>query len=280
MSTKKGLGKGLSALIPELEVGPSDRPTEVAVTAIEPNPGQPRREMDTRALEELSQSMREHGVLQPLLVRRQGAGYQIVAGERRWRAAQRAGIERVPVVVREIDDRRVLEIALVENLQREDLNPLDEALAFQGLAELEPSQERVAEKVGKSRPYVTNALRLLQLEKEAQALVRDGSLSAGHARTLLPLSGPLQSSLAKEVVAEGLTVRQTERLVKQRMAGRKAKPTRSHTFSHWEDRLSRRLGAKAQILGTERKGKIVINYSGSGDLSRILEALGTTDSTG
>lgn len=275
MSGKKGLGKGLSALIPELEVGPRDRPTEVAISAIRPNPDQPRRGMDTAGLEDLASSIREHGVIQPLIVRRDGSGpgYQIVAGERRWRAAQRAGLDKVPVVVREIDDRRLLEIALVENLQREDLNPLDEALALQELLKLQDSQEAVGRTVGKSRPYVANAVRLLQLEPGVQDLVRKGTLSAGHGRTLLALEGMDQVTAAREVVASGLTVRQTEALVKRRLGRKGGAPARPGAFAAWEGRLQESLRANVRIVGSIRRGRIVIPYAGEEDLRRLLESL-------
>lgn len=274
MSGKRGLGKGLGALIPEVEVGAWERPQEIDVAAIRPNPVQPRREIRPEALEELSASIREHGVIQPLVLRRHEAGYQIIAGERRWRAAQQAGLETVPAVVREIDENRLLEIALVENVQREDLNALDEALALRELLELEASQEAVARKVGKSRPYVANAVRLLQLEGEVQELVRAGKLSAGHGRALLALTGQSQVSVAREVVRVGLTVRDTERLVKARL---RAKPPRREIrpqiLGAFESRLTDRLATRVRITGSERRGRIVIEYHDRDDLGRLVERL-------
>lgn len=268
---KKGLGKGLAALIPEAEVVPGEKGTEVAVSAIEPNPNQPRQQVDPQSLAELASSIKEHGVIQPLVVRRHGTKYQIIAGERRWRAAQQAGLERVPVVVREIDDGRLLEIALVENLQREDLNPLDEALALQELLKLEDSQDAVARKVGKSRPYVANAVRLLQLHPDVQADVKAARLSAGHARALLALGSRQQTAAAREVIRRHLTVRQTESLVQRSGAREKQrKGSGSAAFHAWESRLQEALGAKVQITGSSRRGQVVITFSGEDELERII----------
>ena len=276
-SAKRGLGKGLAALIPETEVSPGEQATEVAVSAIEPNPGQPRRQVDPTSLSELAESIREHGIIQPLVVRRNGPKYQIVAGERRWRAAQQVGLNRVPVVMREIDDRRLTEIALVENLQREDLNPLDEALALQELLRLDDSQETVAHKVGKSRPYVANSIRLLQLHPEVQAEVRSGRLSAGHARALLGLGERQQPAAAHEVLRRHLTVRQTESLVR-RLGSRAREPARSRSpFEEWEGRLQEVLEARVQITGSARRGQVVITFSGEDELERIVGRLVDSD---
>lgn len=276
-SAKRGLGKGLAALIPETEISPGEQATEVAVSAIEPNPDQPRRQVDPTSLSELAESIREHGIIQPLIVRRHGPKYQIIAGERRWRAAQQVGLKRVPVVMRDIDDRRLTEIALVENLQREDLNPVDEALALQELLKLDDSQETVARKVGKSRPYVANSVRLLQLHPDVRAEVKSGRLSAGHARALLGLAERQQPAAAHEVLRRHLTVRQTESLVR-RLGLRPGETVRSRSaFEEWESRLREVLEAKVQITGSARRGQVVITFSGEDELERIIGRLIDSD---
>jgi ParB family chromosome partitioning protein len=267
---RRGLGKGLGALIPELEVRAQERVQEAAIVAITPNPYQPRRHFDAERLEELVASIRKHGVLQPLIVRRVGEGYQLVAGERRLRAAEAAGLQTVPVVVREIAEERLLEIALVENLQREDLDPLEEARALQALVERGHSQEEVAALVGKSRPAVANAVRLLQLPEAVQALVASRALSAGHARALVGLPAAEAEALARRAVAEDLRVRDVERLAQQRRPVVRRERVR---YPQWEERLQERYGARARITGSAERGRIVLEYRGEGQLERLLEAL-------
>src|SRR6478672_12219889 len=224
---KKGLGRGLSALIPSAELKTESRaeqtPLEIAVERITPSPFQPRRTFDEAKIEELASSIRNQGIIQPLVVRRNGDGYELIAGERRWRAAMRAGLTHVPIVVRDASDQEALQLALVENLQREDLNPIEEANGYRRLQEeFHWSQEEMAEKVAKSRPAITNSLRLLSLPVEVQQEVLGGNLPAGQARALLGLhTEALMISACREVIAKGLSTRETEKLVRHLVAGRK-----------------------------------------------------------
>lgn len=278
---KGGLGKGLEALFAD------NTTADVAVTAlkiteIEPNQDQPRREFSPEALSELAESIREHGVLQPLVVRpRPNGRYQIVAGERRWRASRLAGLDEVPVVVRELNDTETLEIALVENLIREDLNPIEEALGYRSLIDgFGLTQEEVARRVGRSRPAVANALRLLSLPEEAAGLLKDGVLSAGHARALLPLEKDEAAALARRVAAEGLSVRETERLSKALAAkasgGGKPPPktARSGYCREMELALAERLGRRVKITETAAgKGEITVEFYSLEELRSLGERL-------
>ena len=211
----RGLGKGLGALIPQLEEDELKKTQELPISQIKVNPYQPRKEFDEASLQELADSIREHGIIQPLLVRSYKDHYQLIAGERRWRAAQIVGLKFVPVVIRDYNDQQMMEIALVENLQREDLNPLEEAEAYNKLIqEFGLTQEEVAQKVGKSRPAVANTLRLLQLPEEIKQLVAKNVISMGHARTILSLTDQeLQHKVCKEIIEKNLSVRETEELV-------------------------------------------------------------------
>lgn len=215
--SKRGLGKGLGALLPGSDDNQRDAAQQIAIDRIQPNPEQPRQVFDEDKLEELAASIREHGVVQPILVRPAGAGYEIVAGERRWRAAQLAGLRAVPAVVRDLTGSQVMEIALIENLQREDLNPLEEARAYRRLLdEFGLSQEQLAKRLGKSRPQISNTLRLLQLQPEVQELVERGELTMGHAKAVLALDSPEeQVGVARNVVAQKLSVRDTEEAVRR-----------------------------------------------------------------
>ena len=279
---KKGLGRGLEALIPDM--GRQEAPVvEVPIDRIVPSSFQPRRQFDDEGMRELVESVREHGVLQPVVLRKKGERLELVAGERRWRAAKEAGLGTVPAVVRDVTDREAMEIALVENLQREDLNPLEEAEAFERLGrEFGLTQEEIARRVGKSRPHIANVMRLLHLEKVVQELVRSGRLSMGHARALLGLQGKLQERIAEMVVARGLSVRQTEELVRKAGAGatgRKAKGTRSGERAaaevlEIEGRLRLALGTRVRIVGDGARGRIEISYFSRDDLERIVEAIG------
>lgn len=264
----RGLGRGLGALIPETTASPKDRVVEVAVSALEANPFQPRRVFDDQALQDLAASLRVHGVLQPLIVRTVPSGYQIVAGERRWRAAQVAGLSTVPAIVRPIEDARLREIALVENLQRSDLNAIEEAEAMRALMEDHHwGHEEVAAAVGRSRPAVTNALRLLDLPVSVQRLVEDGSLSAGHARALVA-RGAAAEALAQQVVAKGLSVRETEALAKRQNEGtRRNAPVR---MSSLESKIMERLGTPVRIHHGRQGGRIEIRYTDDGELERLL----------
>ena len=285
MAMRKGLGKGLGALIGDYNEQP-DAPSEGAVTLplqkIEPNPLQPRKTFNPEELDSLADSIRMHGIIQPLTVRRLPSGfYQIIAGERRWRAARLAGLTDVPVVVIEADDKKAMELALIENLQRSDLNPIEEALGYQELmGTYEMTQEQAAARVGKSRPAVANALRLLSLSPAVLELVKDGSLSAGHARALLPVKDEAQQlSIAQKVMALGLSVRQTEQLVKKLTAGKKEKPSPAGLIVDYAQEAARdlgnTLGRGCRIVSGKKKGRIELEYYGVDDLNELLEALHT-----
>jgi len=284
---RKALGKGLGALLPTRPplAPPSpavheDRGLTVPVDAIDPNPLQPRRLFQSERLMELAQSIRTHGMVQPLVVRRVGDRFQIVAGERRWRAAKLAEIQQVPIVVREIPDERLLEISLIENIQREDLNPMETAHAFHRLTEeLHLSPEQIGESTGKDRSTIVNFLRLLQLPEDLQQLVAERRLSAGHARCLLPLpTVALQREVAEKAVAQGWSVRQTERTTQKMMADRQPK----HVDEVQVDpnvkaaiqEMQRVLGTRVRIMEKPRKGgKIEIEYYSQEDLDRIYDVI-------
>ncbi|HEY5411462.1 MAG TPA: ParB/RepB/Spo0J family partition protein [Caulobacteraceae bacterium] len=278
---RRGLGRGLSALMGEAEAVASapgaGGPREIPIELIARNPDQPRTDFAEAELEELAQSIRQRGVLQPILLRPypgKAGEYQIVAGERRWRAAQRAGLGVLPAVVRELDDRQTLELALIENLQREDLNALEEATAFASLMTLSGgTQEDVAQAIGKSRSHVANTLRLLQLPGEVQALVRTGSLTAGHARTLIGAAEPL--ALAGEIIERGLSVRGAEALARKAAASGAARPARrksTDTLALERD-LSERLGLPVQITDKDGKGEIRIRYADLEQLDDLCRRL-------
>jgi ParB family transcriptional regulator, chromosome partitioning protein len=277
-----GLGRGLSALIPgAAEEGGL---VEVPVGAIAPNPRQPRESFEEEALGALAASIREVGVLQPIVVRRRERGYELVAGERRLRAARLAGLATVPAVIRETDDSESLREALIENIHRQDLAPLEMAAAFQELQDdLGVSQEELAERLGYSRPHVANTIRLLQLPAEVQRLVAEGGLSAGHARALLALEDPeAQRTLGLRIAAEDLSVRQVEDLVKAYREGRPARagPKRAAPkdvrLLQAEEVLTDRLSTRVQIQVGRRKGKIVIEFASKKDLERIVSLIGSS----
>ncbi len=281
----KGLGKGLGALLGDFDA-PAQAPgsvRQVSIQRVEPNPAQPRARFDGEALQALADSIAVHGVIQPLSVRElPGEYYQIIAGERRWRAARMAGLSEVPVLVIEADDRKAMELALIENLQREDLNPVEEAKGYRVLQEEHGlSQEEISAQVGKSRPAVANSLRLLQLCPEVLALVESGELSAGHARAIVSLSGAkTQLSCAQKVLALRLSVRQTEALCKKlgkAPAGEPA-PAVLPAVDYYDEcarDLSRTLGRRAKIVAGKRKGRVELEYYGLDDLQRLLDALET-----
>jgi ParB family transcriptional regulator, chromosome partitioning protein len=288
---KTGLGKGLSALIPvappqSVQSTTSDDPkTEVNIDTISPSPFQPRRAFDEIKLEELATSIRNQGIIQPLVVRPKGERFELIAGERRWRAAMKAGLSRVPVVVREASDHDALQLALIENLQREDLNPIEEATGYRRLQEeFTWSQEEVAEKVGKSRPAVTNALRLLSLPSEVQQEVASGNLPAGQARALLGLQSEAVIMTAyREVIARALSTRETEKLVRNLKLGRRRRresPAVDPDLRSLVEELQRALGTKIRVLPKARsnKGKIEIEYYSLPDLERIIGTITTRSS--
>ena len=282
MKKQSGLGRGLGALLddPNLDfTQQSGGVRAVPLHRVEPNPHQPRKEFEPEALQALADSIAAHGLIQPLTVRETGSGYyQIIAGERRWRAARMAGLEEVPVLVVEADDRKVMELALVENLQREDLNPMEEAQGYRSLMdEYGLTQAEIAEKLGKPRPTIANALRLLSLSDELAELVRDGTLSPGHARALLSLkSEKLRLQAAQRVIALQLSVRQTESLCKT-LEKPKEKPLPDPLevdyTAECEKTLSRRLGRKVRIINGRRKGRFELEFYGQEDLNRLLFAL-------
>ena len=282
-SAEKGLGRGLGALFGEEAILESESLTEtLPLSKIEPNAAQPRKNFDEEGLRELSESIRMHGVLQPITVRKLETGYyQIISGERRWRASKLAGKKDIPAMIITADGRKSLELALIENLQREDLNPMEEATGFQLLmTEYGLTQEGIAEQVGKSRPTVANALRLLSLPEPVQKMISEGSLSSGHARTLVPLDNPdLQIELAQRIVEEGLSVRKTEALVKQLQNPKKPKePTDDPNRIYYEEaeaNLSSRLGRGVHITRGKRKGKLELEYYSADDLNDLLDALQT-----
>jgi ParB family chromosome partitioning protein len=281
---RSALGKGLSALIPDAPEPARAGVLEVDIDLLSPNERQPRLQMDDEKLEELVQSIKANGIIQPILVRRIGQAYRIIAGERRWRAAQRAGLLKVPVVVREVPeggDRQLLELALIENIQRENLNPVEEALAYQRLSEeFALTQEQIAAGVGKDRSSVANLMRLLKLPEEVRADLRSGVLSTGHARALLALpDAAAQRHAAREVIARGLSVREAEALVKRLSspasssgpAPRKQEPrTDVHTRAA-EDRMRFALGTKVRIARRGQGGVIEIDFASEAELNRVYE---------
>ena len=280
-SIKKGMGKGLGALLGEDFSMDSPAPaSSLPIAQIESCASQPRKYFDDDKLEELAESIREHGIIQPLTVRKLASGYyQIIAGERRWRAARLAGLSEVPVTIIEADDRKAMELAMIENLQREDLNPMEEAEGYRSLIEMyDMTQEEAAQRVGKSRSAVANAMRLLQLSQDIRLLVENEDLSAGHARALLPLSPALQQQAVKTIIENGLSVRQTEQLVKrlQNKADKSEKeedPTKVDYVKEAERDLSNRIGRACRISHGKKKGRIEIEYYGVDDLNDLLEAL-------
>ena len=280
---EKGMGKGLGALLgDDFSADFSAPASTIPLSQIESCRAQPRKSFDQEKLEELADSIRQHGVIQPLTVRKLSSGYyQIIAGERRWRAARMTELTEIPAVVIEADDQKAMELAMIENLQREDLNPMEEAEGFRALvANYGMTQEEAARRVGKSRSAVANAMRLLDLSPALQELVMDGQLSAGHARALLPLSPGLRAEAAKAVIDGGLNVRQTEQLVKrlQDRAAAEEKPEKKDTLAvdyvaEAEKSLSARLGRACRISHGKKKGKVEIAYYGVDDLNQLLDAL-------
>ncbi len=278
----KGLGAGLGALLGDAALENESGAAEyLPLARIEPRAGQPRTEFDDEALQELSDSIREHGIIQPIVVRSMGDGYyQIIAGERRWRAARLAGLREAPVRIIDADDRKASEIALVENLQREDLNPVEEALGYRSLArQYSLTQEEISQRVGKSRPVIANALRLLNLPEEVLELVKDGTLSMSIARAILELEKPAdQRCAAKKIADGGLTVREATALIKRIAAGiseeKPQKPAKDPYVADVEARLGRALGTKVQLNPGKRKGTIVLDYYSPEDLERLLGLLG------
>lgn len=278
MTNKRGLGRGLGAFF-QAEEG--EKPTEIAVGDIVPNRFQPRRVFDADALNELAQSIRQHGVIQPVLVRKTETGYELVAGERRWRAAQQVGLKAIPAVVREYDDGQMTEIALIENLQRENLNPIEEAAAFRRLMEeFDLTQEEVARRIGRSRSLIANTVRLLNLPAVVQDHVSRGTLSMGQARPLLGLEdAELQLEAAESIIAEDLSARDAEELVRRLLntprtkTARKQPEKREFFLAEAEERLKMALGTQVRIKPGKLKSKIEIEFYSAEDLERLIETL-------
>lgn len=290
MSKPRGLGRGLGAFFPEMEDDLLQNPTEVPIAEIVPNPYQPRSEFPPESLEELAESIRTHGVLQPLLVRKVDGKHQLIAGDRRLRAAKMAGLFTVPVILKEMDDRTTMEIALVENLQREDLNPLEEAEAYKKLIdEFQLTQEEIAKTVGKSRSAITNTLRLLNLTEEVRARLAEKKITSGHARAILGLESPqAQITACEEILKKDLSVRETEDLVRQwadnnvsreTLSGPKKlaakEPGPDPQLQAVIEELTRSLGTKVNIKskGGKKGGRIEIEYYSAEELERIVEIL-------
>lgn len=276
----KGLGKGLDAIFKGQEMVNGNQVEKIKVRSIKPNPFQPRKEFSDEALEELATSIKEHGVLQPIIVRKKGVSYEIVVGERRFRASKLALQNEIPAVVRELTDQQMMEYALLENLQREDLNAIEEAEAYQNLMEhLSLTQEQLSQRLGKSRPYIANHIRLLSLPKEIQTYVVEGKISTGPARALLALKNKkIMQQIAEKIIAEGLNVRQLEALVQQMMQSEVSKETKKELkkdlfIEEHEGHLRDYFGTSVQIKKGKHKGKIEIEFFSDEDLERILEML-------
>lgn len=298
MAIKKGLGRGLSALLSdseqEYDIGNVDEPintratietntpTEISISQIEPNANQPRTIFDEASLVELANSIRLHGVISPLILVKQDNGkYMIIAGERRWRAAKRAGLLTVPAIVRDYTPLQIKEISLIDNLQREDLNPIETARAIKQLmSEYSYTQEQVADRIGKSRPAVANSLRLLNLTPSVIDLIEKNLLSAGHARCLVTVSDPeLQYKLANEAISNGLSVRDFEKLIKKATSIKQDKPApvQSLELKDMVNRMQRVFATKVSVLGNDNKGRIYIDYYNRDDLDRIIDILNAVE---
>jgi len=275
MSSRHGLGRGLGALLPPVAESP-EATTQIAVDTISPNPEQPRKSFDDSGLEKLAVSLRQSGFLQPVVVRRHGQGYQLIVGERRWRAARLAGLTHIPAIVRDATDAQSLELALVENLLREDLNPMDEAEAYQRLlAEFGWTQEDLAQRVGRDRSSVANCLRLLKLPPLIQADLRGGRLTMGHARALLSLISPGdQLKLREQILAHSWSVRTTEADVQRKRSKLTRRPRlRSAELAAVEDALRSALATRVRLAGTERAGRIEIAYTSREELDRLTDLI-------
>jgi ParB family transcriptional regulator, chromosome partitioning protein len=278
MQSKPGLGRGLGALLSSTPVE-GDTLLQIRVDQVEANPNQPRKTFDSNALAELSASIRSSGLIQPVVVRRQGLGYQLIAGERRWRAARQAGLTQIPAIVREVTDAESLELALVENLLREDLNPMEEGEAYDKLlSQFAWTQEELAHRVGKDRSSISNALRLMRLPLPIQEDLRSGRLTMGHARALLALPTPAeQLKLRDDILAHDWSVRATEDSIRTTTESRPRRPKqrrRSVELASVEETLQRALMTRVRIVGTERQGRIEVTYANADELERITGLLG------
>lgn len=281
MSAKrKALGKGLSALIPEdLEKEDYEKIHEIDIDLISPNPNQPRKVFEQDKLDELTESIKKYGVIQPIILRKEGELYTIIAGERRWRACKNANIKTIPSIVRDIENRNASEIALIENIQREDLNPIDEANAYEFVMDRYGiTQEQVSNIVGKSRVYVTNIIRLTNLDEYVKDKIIKNFITAGHGRAILSLEKEKQKSLTDIIIRDNLSVRDVEKLVRSsKKPRRKVKAEKDKYIVYLEELLMERFSARVNIKNKKDKGKIEIEYTGSDDLNRILEILKIED---
>lgn len=280
MGTKKSaLGKGLGALIPEvndINENNNNNLKEININEIMPNQDQPRKRFDEENIKELAESIKEFGVLQPIIVRKEGDFYKIIAGERRWRAARMAGLKIVPVIIKEMTDKEMMEVSLIENLQREDLNPIEEALAYKKLMDdFNLTQEQIAQRVGKSRPVIANSLRLLNLHQEVIELIKENKITEGHGRVLASIENKnLQLEVAKKIINDELNVRQTEKIIKniKSKKNKKEKNTKENSYiKEIQERLMNHFGTKVNISEKGKKGIIEIEYYSKEDLERILE---------
>ncbi|MDF2548634.1 MAG: chromosome partitioning protein ParB [Anaerosolibacter sp.] len=280
---KGGLGKGLNALIPERKIEPAvieakkGDALKISIHDIKPNRSQPRKDFAKDKLETLVDSIKLHGVIQPIVVRAVDIGYEIVAGERRWRAAREAGLKEIPCIIKELNDQQGMEIALIENIQRENLNPIEEALAFKSLLDTyHLTQEQISKAIGKSRPHIANTMRLLNLHETIQEMLIENQITSGHARAILRLeSASLQQKLSKEVVERGLSVRETEALVTKVLDGKMkkeiSKDQKDIGLLNLEETLKMLLGTKVSIVKGKKKGKIEIEYYSDDELERLID---------
>ena len=288
MAKRSGLGKGLDAILNDkydsqaldsAEYIDNSKVVELKIIDVEPNKDQPRKEFNKEKLDELTSSISEHGVIQPIIVVKKGKTYQIVAGERRWRASKQAGLKKIPAIVRDYDELKVMEVALIENLQREDLNPVEEALGYKSLMEsFDLTQDKISERVGKSRSAVANSLRLLNLPEEVLKMLESGKISTGHAKVILSISNEKeQIQLAEIIVEKKLSVRETESLIKNKSKSKKSVSKMSAEFKmavkDMENNFSKYLGTKVKIKETNGKGKIEISYYSHEEFERIAEML-------
>lgn len=288
MAKKSGLGKGLSAILTDkydsqaldsLEYTDSSQIVELKIVDVEPNKDQPRKEFDKEKLDELADSIGKHGVIQPIIVVKKGKTYQIVAGERRWRASKQAGLKKIPAIVREYDEIKVMEVALIENLQREDLNPVEEALGYKSLMDtFELTQDKISEKVGKSRSAIANSLRLLNLPEEVLEMLKKGKISTGHAKVILSVANKNeQIQLAQLIFEKEMTVRETEAFIKNKSKTKKAVSKMSleakMAIKDMETNFSKYFGTKVKIKENNGKGKIEISYYSYDEFERISEIL-------
>ena len=285
MAKKSGLGKGLNAILSDkydsqaLEFADNSHILELKIVDVEPNKDQPRKEFDKEKLDELTESIAKHGVIQPIIVTKKGSTYQIVAGERRWRASKQAGLKKIPAIVRDYDEIKVMEVALIENLQREDLNPVEEALGYKSLMDnFELTQDKISERVGKSRSAVANSLRLLNLPEKVLKLLEKGNITTGHAKVILSVSNKTEQEQIAQLVAEKqMTVRETESFIKNKNKTKKSAPKMSAevkmAIKDMENSFSKHFGTKVKIKEANGKGKIEISYYSHDEFERIMEIL-------